>query len=344
MAPPMAATPFPPTPAHAAHRSAVIETGAQALSKAMVSTPVGTLNINLTQSPSLPVPFLHNPANALPVVAFIGVILTVWFGWRKMKIELAAAADQARQEREHARDEARQDRTHDAKEAHLERLTKARREVYLELVGEMQKAQTALSLLPMQDVDKIDIPAGFGGLITATSKVALLGEMATVRIARELLTSIHEALLRVMARLVPLYELKTTKKFHETERDQHQAEADRMGITVEEYFRRMISSRDSADAKNKMTFHLNQAKEHEAEVLKATIDINDENIRYSFAVLSETKVLSQKLDELIFSIRSELGLETSREELQATSSAMQEAAAAALRKLYDKVDPSGRSS
>jgi hypothetical protein len=69
----------------------------------------------------------------------------------------------------------------------------------LELVSEIHKAQNALGLMPMQDLERLESHQAFSGMIAATSKVALLGDMRTVQVARRLLTLINETYFKAVA-------------------------------------------------------------------------------------------------------------------------------------------------
>lgn len=309
----------------------------------IVSTPLGTLNITLTQAPQPPVPFFNNPANHLPVVAlfgvvltFFGVVLTILFGWQKMKTELAASAQEATIERNQSRDEASMDRKHDAEQAHQERITTARRQVYLELISEMTKAQFALALLPMQPIEKLelDIHAGFGGLITATSKISILGEMPTVAMSRELLTTIQQALFRVLVLLVPLNEHRDAGKRHDEQLAIHQSEIDQLTVQARDFYDLRINSFESAQVHERLKWRRAEAAKHSTSAAQAKSEFAAEQKKYAMAILGETKVISRKVDELISSIRSELNLITSLEELHASSTAMQSATEESSKQLY----------
>jgi hypothetical protein len=304
----------------------------------VVSTPTGTLSITLVPAPTLPISFLDNPANLIPMAAFIGVIVTIIFGWKKMKIELKASADQAKIERDQSRDQASLDRQHDAEQAHQERITKARREVYLELIAEMTKSQIGLGLLPSQEIEKLDVYSSFAGLITATAKISLLGEMETVKRSRELLTAIQETLIRAMVVLIPISGHKDTRRFHESQRVVHQAECARLLPIVNDYARRQFSSKDSADAISNLNHNHAKAEEHGNAAIAAILAFSVANREFHETLMAENIVITKKLDLLVYSMRNELALITSLEELQQSSAAMGEAAKAAIRNMYEDVN------
>lgn len=294
-------------------------------------TPTGTLNITLTQTPSRSTPFLENPANVLPVVAFVGVIATIIFGWKKMKIELAASAEQSRIERDQSRDQANLDRQHDADQAHQERITDARREVYLELISEMTKAQFAISLLPTQDIEKLDIQALFGGLITATAKISLLGEMPTVKKSRELLSATNKILSRALVLVVPISDHKDTENELKAKIASHGTEIARVKQEMKPFLDKgTTASRPFAELQQELQWHLDKISKLETEKLGAVLLLNSARKVFDDAILEETTALSGTVDELILAIRTELGLATSISELHASSAAMQASARSAI--------------
>lgn len=251
-----------------------------------------------------------------------------------MKRELRASADQANIERAQSRDQARLDRQHDADQAHQERITKARREVYLELIGELTVAQTALLMLPKQDAENLDTQSGFNGLIIATSKISILGELPTVEMSRELLSLIHEVMFRAFARLVPLHALKIEVQDQDKKIAFQHSEIHRIADeikTIEE------TSQDKGHL-----FLLRKALAHRGadanaiggSAMEARNAYHEAQRAYAVAIQGETNAISRKLDELICAIRIELALPTSLEVLNATSDAMQAAREKALRGLY----------
>jgi hypothetical protein len=276
------------------------------------------------------------------IISFFGVALSLWQAHRRMtrelaasddrlKMELKASADEATIERNQAREQASLDRQHHTEQAHQERITKARRDVYLELISEMTKAQFAISQFPTQPIDRLEIQSGFGGLITATSKISILGEMPTVTMSRELLSAINGSMMKMLTFLTPISEQK-----EEATRLQAEIDAHRLEIKNGEAALKNTNFHYSVQGHNlvqELTARTAQIDKHQQAILAANLAFNDHYRIYYEAHLAETKTIGVKVDELVCAIRDELGLRTSMDDLKASSAAMHEAAQAATHRL-----------
>jgi hypothetical protein len=328
------------TPPHAAPGTAL------ALPPTIVGTPMGTLAITLTPPPPAPVPLYGNVVFWVAIISFFGVVLSLWQAHNRMtkelfasedrlRTQLKASADEATIERNQSRDQANLDRQHDTEQAHQERITKARREVYLELISEMTKAQFAISLFPTQDIQKLEIQSGFGGLIIATSKISILGEMPTVTMSRELLTAINESLLRMLVLLVPINDHKDTKKEQEKQLSQQRLEIARVDLEMKAFIDNGTTfSQPYHELQKELNWRHSQVDKHDQAILAANLSFHANHRTYFDAFIDETKTISKKLDELICAIRVELGLVTSLDELRASSTAMHASAQSAMKGLH----------
>lgn len=319
-----------------------------------ILTPTGTISVSITPPPNVQVPFYGNVVFWVSVLSFIGVVLTLWqartrltkeldASEKRLQKQLDASAGEATLERNQSREQAKLDREHAATQAHQERITKARREVYLELISEMMKAQITMSTLPLQDIRSLDINAGFGGLMTATSKIGLLGEMATVRISRELLTLIQETLMRAMVLLVPIDAHKHSRQFHEEQSAAHQSEIDKLSPEYNELVRKTVSSVRTAQLAKELRYHHVEAETHSKAAISAGVELAKEERKFHALVLAETRSIARKTNELIHSMRTELALDTSLEELHATTEVMYSAAVASLKRLHEALDEMNKS-
>lgn len=317
------------------------------------ATPTGTLSVNVTLPPTVPLRFYENVVFWVSVLSFLGILLGLREARKRLRQELAAAeerlrtqlqasAEEATTERNQSRDQANLDRQHDADQAHRERITKARREVYLELITEMTKAQLALGQMPQQDIEKIDISAGFSGLIAATSKVSLLGEMKTVTASRELLTLVQQTMMKGLTLLMPIHEQRTAKEFHEKQLQYIEGELKTVERELEELQRQKMFNtrvRDLAALWRDLTA---KRLEHANAVVAAVTSMTREQRVYHTEVLNGLKLASEKVNELIYLMRMELALDTSLEELVNTNAAMYASALASLEQVNIWVDAQSR--
>lgn len=312
-------------------------------------TATGTLSINVTPPPTVPVPPYANVVVWVSILSFIGVVLTLWQARTRLRKELAAAetrlqtqlkasADEATIERNQSRDQANLDRQHDADQAHQERITKARREVYLELITEMTTAQMALGRMPQQDLEKIDISAGFGGLIAATSKVSLLGEMKTVTASRELLTLVQQIMMKGLTLLIPIHEHRTTKEFHEQQREYFERELKTVELELEDFRRKTMFTPRTRELAALQRHLAEERLKHAQAVVVAINAMTREQRVFHTEVLNDMKLAAEKTNELIYLMRMELALDTSLEELMNTNAAMYATAVASLEQVNAAID------
>ncbi len=302
-------------------------------------SPAAPAPIHITLAPApLPTPAWYVGPTALPLITLAVAIMTIGFGFLKTRMELNAAAAEAKTERDLSVLQARLDREHAADQAHQARITTARREVYLELISEMTKAQAAISSLPMRGLNKVDPQAGLGELLIAASKIGLLGEMKTVTMSRQLVTSINQSLITAMERVLPLEEQRDLGAKYEVERLKWNAEIDRLSGLANDFFARKVWSDESARVSKELTAaHKNHVSSSEKELIARTT-FNSLYQNYSLTLLKESKSIGEKVDELINSMREELNLTTSLDELRSTRIAMQNAAETSLTEFHKNLD------
>ena len=254
----------------------------------------------------------------------------------RLQKQLDAASAESKIERDQSRDQAKLDREHDADQAHKERITKARREVYLELISEVAKARVELSSLPAQDVEDIDVVSAFSGLIAATSKISLLGEMQTVALSRSLLTAIQETLANVLVLLLPMSLIKNEKKYHENEVSYHKEKLKEKFIAVEKFMGHFSTA--SNEANRAYNFHDEKLKEHSSGAINSAKLMIAEIRKYNESLVEEMIQVLTRADDLVHSMRDELNLTTSREQLAATTNALHGAMKSAVARMNAQLD------
>ncbi len=268
----------------------------------------------------------------------MGVLITIAFGAWKMGKELAFSAQQATIERDQSREESSLDRKYQAEQAHQERITKARREAYLEVVSEMVKAQTALVQLPTQDIEKLDVVTSFNGLITAVSKVSILGEMETVLMSRDLLNIIHQSLFKLLARLNPIHEVKLETKYNEDKVTEVKASIDRLILEIDDELETSNDRSHIESLRKRLQSRQDSLNRYGEATLAAKLQLISMHRSYGEEVIAETLAIRLKVDELVSSIRSELSLTTSLEQLHATTRKAHDLTQTATKKLQSSLD------
>ena len=314
-----------------------------------VPTPT-TLSITLAQPTPANIPLYENVSVWVGIATFLGVCISLWAAAkrsqkeldaseRRMRIELDQAATQASLEREQTREQAALDRRHDAEEAHNERIATARRLVYLDAIGELVKAQIFLGGLAKQDLTKLDVGAGLGGLLTATARMSILGDIATVAKSRALISLINQILFKGLGNVMPLTKFKSSIELHGKRYAATQFEIERILSAMTNHNETLKDDRQGFDAlQRSFEFHQETAKKHTAKITEAQLALAEGEKKYAFTLMEDMKVAANRLDELACAIREELGLEASLEDFQTMTTTMQKDMAAATEHLLAQIN------
>ena len=283
-----------------------------------------TVAITLTQAPPPAANLLQNGTVLVAFFAFVGVLITVWSAHLRMRRELRSSALNARAERNHSRLEAERDRIDAALEAHKERISTTRRQVYLEAIESLAKAQAFLGGLAADDLGKLDVRQHFGPLGAAVGKVGVVGEMPTVLLARELLATINEQLFRLMPELLPL-------AGYRAEAGVHQLDHDAANIEVQRILAAMRAQSESGAPDQRimealrLSFKVQQERAERSAAAAALARSKSVGIQVAHGtrIIEVTKSMALQLDDLMICLRAELGIETDAEALRTQTRQMQ---------------------
>jgi hypothetical protein len=138
--------------------------------------------------------------------------------------------------------------------------------------------------------------------------------------------------------LIPIAASKDLRKEHESKRDAHQAECDRLRPMLEEWTRKRYSTVDTAHSAEELKRHRSEVEKYGKVVIDAIRDFSVAHRSFNETVMAETKAISLKVDQLIYSMRIELALVTSLEELQRSSAAQHAAAEASTQQMYASLE------
>jgi hypothetical protein len=312
----------------------------------LVATPSGTLSITLTPPPTPTVPLHQNVALWVGLATLVGVVLSLIAAERRtknelrasenrMRTELAAAVTNASIEREQSREQATLDRRHSAEQAHQERIATARRAVYLEVIDELTRAQAAFGFVTTQEIAQRDDGVPLGGLQAAVSKIGLLGEMTTVILSRELLTSVQLALTKAVPISMQISAQWDSVEYHRQQYDAAQSEVKRLLAAMTNH--NEASKDDGLGFKAlEAAYERNMAMSarHSADVSAAQAAFFIRRQSYAATLMGEIAPINLKFDELIHAIRTELGLETSLERLRQSTAEIHAVSMAAGEELF----------
>lgn len=298
----------------------------------LVANPTSTIAVQLMPAPVPRLTWQENPAIVVPVLTFVGVLITVGLGVWKTNKELTTSDNKWRVDRDDAREKVEKDRSHAAEEARKARLVTARREVYLELIKEMTAASMALGGMAFQKGEEIDIQAGFQGFLSAAARVGILGDMNSVVQSRELMKMVMKVLYK---KLPEVMELRTVKSEQQKLQD-----AKKKQLEKSEDIRRIMADLLQASRLVDVKPWSDALEQSELQTLQFDKDVSRYGDAYSElakayqrSILPDTAEIAQKTNELIECIRAELELMTDSEVLRSTTAAMYADAAAAVASL-----------
>lgn len=251
-----------------------------------------------------------------------------------MKLEIGAAARNAAIEREQTRTQASLDRDHTAGQARLERMTVTRRQVYLDAVDALGKAQMFLGDLANQDMANLDYQGNMGPLLVAVNKVAVVGEMQTVRTARELVSMMNRRFVRAMIQLIPMALYRGRVASQRAEWEATQIEIKRILAAMTNHNETATKDPEAFPALMR-SFEAQQqrAKDAATSEQKAHADIIRTQKKYGEFVVAGVAELALHLDVLVDSVRRELDIETDFDEFRAQTEQMIKTASEAIEEL-----------
>ena len=285
------------------------------------STPA-TIAITLTQTPAPSLSLWENGTVWVAAFALFGALatatITVWFAHIRMQREISEAARNAAIEREQTRTQAALDRDHTAGQARLERLTVTRRQVYLDAVEALGKAQMFLGSMAKQDMASLDFQGNMGPLLVAVNRVAVVGEMQTVRTARELVSKMNHLFFHAMVQLMPMALYRGRVASQRAEWEATQVEIKRILAAMTNH-NETATKDPEAFAALMRSFEAQQqrAKDASASEQKAQAGIIRTQMEYGEFVMAGAAELALHLDVLVDSVRRELEIETDFDEFRA---------------------------
>jgi hypothetical protein len=225
--------------------------------------------------------------------------------------ELRDAGVNATNERTQARDQSNLDREHAATEAHKERIATTRRQVYLETVESVSKAQMFLGGLASQDMGNLDYQAGMGPLLAAVQKISVIGEMGTVKSARELSSMMNRRFFRALIQLMPMSGYKSSVKLSHEEWEASQIEIKRILAAMTNHNENVKADPDGFEAlMRSLKIQQQRAKNASTTEQKGHAGISQMQREYLQTSVESAKELALHLDVLSDSIRNELNIET----------------------------------
>lgn len=253
---------------------------------------------------------------------------------KQANVEREAAAQQATINRAAAEELANLNRSNAAAEAHKERVATARRIVYLEAVAELVNIQSFIGSLSSIDLPSVDLSAKLTPFNTAVYKVAIIGNIETSGLIRQLQTMMMTMVLECLQSVMPIVGLKAQADTSKTYYDHTQIEIQRLLASMN-----MLNSSKQSDplafAALNASYESQQqlARTYGDQLSALNKDIQNERMRYLSKVVQESRPAIAKLDEVAVAIRGELDLDGTLNEFRAQTQASQDSVDAVVKKL-----------
>lgn len=232
-------------------------------------------------------------------LALAGVIVSLAHAHHRMKRELQASRDLAREERNYA-----------AQQAVQTRLTELRKDLYLVLIEQYQAAVVILAGLPAVPPAELSTAlARLSGLHASVQKTTLVSETATSNAANEAHSRLNELLLELMA-LVPAIRSQID------EVESADAEMRRLQLVIDEkteiaraFMARRIMNMDSHSNDQTLRSALESHKAYAQRKLAATTRQLELADKYNAVMFAGMKGVAAAATTFLSLARAELGME-----------------------------------
>lgn len=184
------------------------------------------------------------------------------------------------------------------------------------------------------NVEELDIAGELEGLIAATSKISILGEMDTVEKSRELLTRINENLYKSLALSIPLRDCRNIVQVLEEQLARDQSTLKLLELEAYDLLLKRDMGQRSLECKHKKQSIESEIRRNSERLEIERSKLAGEYEKFAHLMLETAQSINHKVNELVILIRSELQLLTSEEKLIASSDSMQVAAERVIKQLF----------
>jgi len=229
---------------------------------------------------------------------------------------------------------------HDAREKHRDRLASLRKDVYLTLVSEINRANGYLGSLAARDPTENNFGEPLQSAIAELAKVQLIDSRESASAAADLTALYGEALLRLAGIAKPMHEAKIDIKISDDLYQQSFTQAQRVlaEITAENESGAPNQARLTSLFRSFENYR-EQYSSHSNDRNAAWEQYNSNHRDFARAVLEETKRLGPAHIRLSCSIRGEAGLDTDASELKKRLEENYQRASKAIDDLLQKFTP-----
>lgn len=201
--------------------------------------------------------------------------------------------------------------SHDSSEREKERKTTTRKEVYLQAVENLYKANSYLGSLSNIDLQKTNIANGFQDLFMSFSKMCLIAEEETVKYVTELSIIYNQIIVNIVPQIMELNKLKNIIDIEDKLYNENQLE---IKIILEK-MREYNENQDKNIAKFKVleknyNFEQGESQKHHINRQQTAKEHIKKNMLFLKQITEESTRISPLISKLLVNLRRELEVDT----------------------------------
>ena len=207
---------------------------------------------------------------------------------------------------------------HEKKENEAERKFELRQSVYLGAADELTMAMQHLMNLSNIDITKENPADSLTGFFVATNRACLVASDNTATAINELLATYSEAYFFLLAKTLPIQEIRTERNIQNDAYERHQAEVSRILASMTQFNEEAKADSEVWRALSKsLDFSMEQADKSADARDNAGEELNSLKFAFAKQALPELKKLSKLTIPALVAIRTELEISTDIDAYQA---------------------------
>lgn len=206
---------------------------------------------------------------------------------------------------------------HDSDEKVKERTASLRKEVYLETVSELVKANSHLASLPQLDITKINLSDGMQGFFASSARLQLVAEPKTALLLNQFSAEYGVLVFKLIAYLMPVSTAKADIQIANDLYSEAQVEVKRILGEMN----RLNESGESnplafSALQSSFDFYSEQSNKYADELATAWDRFNRGNVEFQKFLFSWMRDMAPKQVPVMVEIRRDLGLTGSLNEME----------------------------
>ena len=200
---------------------------------------------------------------------------------------------------------------HDSIEKDKERKLSTKKELYLEAVEVLSKTSSYLGSLVNANLKDTNVSNGFQDLFISLSKISLISDKETVKVATDLSTEYQKLMFKLTTKLYLLSNIKSSLDIERSLYDKSQKEIDRVIMLMKENNESITGTTERINRLHR-TYEIeeNNSKEYYNNIKKFNKEHMLEQLVFTKGLIEDTKRLSPLTTNLFYNFRRELEIDT----------------------------------